>query len=154
MNRFFVFSAVLTANCLSAQDAAEISGVVRESSQMPVAGARITVINQATRSETIYYTDKDGFYRAVSLEPQYYTVEAFRLGFQAVVRRDLNVRPGTRLRLDLETPSAIRRLASTGSRHSRISVLECVDSRSGLASHHRAWPQGPSEAVGGGRVGR
>lgn len=102
MRHVFVLLAILAATAVNAQDAAEISGVVRDSSQAPVAGVRITVINQATRSEAISYTDKDGFYRASSLEPQYYTVEALRLGLQTVIRRDLHVRPGARLRLDLE----------------------------------------------------
>jgi hypothetical protein len=106
MRCLFILLAIFTGTPVNAQDAAEISGVVRDSSQAPVAGVRITVINQATRSEAIYYTDKDGFYRAGSLEPQEYTVEAFRLGSQTVIRRDLHVRPDARLRLDLELARA------------------------------------------------
>ena len=84
-----VFLTVFALPVVNAQDTAEISGVVRDSSQAPVMGVRITIINQATRSETIFYTDKDGFYRASNLEPQYYTVEAFRLGLQTAPRHDL-----------------------------------------------------------------
>jgi hypothetical protein len=62
MRGLFVLFAVLIATAVNAQDTAEISGVVRGSSQAPIAGVRITVINQATRSETISYTDNAGFY--------------------------------------------------------------------------------------------
>ncbi len=93
---------VLALAAANAQGSSEISGVVRNSSQTPLTGVRITVTNQGTRSESICYTDKDGFYQAVGLEPEYYTVEASRSGFQTAVRRDLNLRAGTRLRLDLE----------------------------------------------------
>jgi len=72
-----------------AQDYGEISGIVRDSARAPIEAVRITIINQATRSEVISYTSKDGFYRATALAPQYYTLEASRSGFQSTVRRDL-----------------------------------------------------------------
>src|SRR5262245_60157054 len=89
-----VFLTVFAVPVVNIKGTAEISGVVRDSSQAPVVGVRITIINQATRSETISYTDKDGLYRASNLEPQAYTLEAFRSGLQTVLRRDLDVRPG------------------------------------------------------------
>jgi NACHT domain len=60
-----------------------------------------------TRSEEIFYTDSEGFYRAAPLEPDYYTVEAFHSGFESAARRDLNVRSGARVHLDLELASSL-----------------------------------------------
>jgi Carboxypeptidase regulatory-like domain len=113
--KFFLLTAamlswiatVLVAPPCRAQDLGELSGIVRDSNRLPVDGVRITITNQATRSEVIYYTGKDGFYRATGLLPQYYTVDANRSGFQPVVRRDLLVHGRDQLRLDLELVSAL-----------------------------------------------
>jgi hypothetical protein len=109
MTRHVVFLAVIlgTGIAAAAQQQGEIGGIVRNTSGAPVAGARIRIINQATRAEAIVYSGADGTYRAVDLEPQYYTVEAFRDGSSTVIRNDLNLAGGGRLRLDLElAPSA------------------------------------------------
>jgi hypothetical protein len=85
-----------------AEPSAEISGVVRDNNQVPVAGVRITITSHGTRSESIVYTDKDGAYRAVGLEPDYYIAQALHIGFQPAVRRDLRLLAGGSLHLDLE----------------------------------------------------
>lgn len=95
-----LFSA--RSNRVFAQSFAEISGTIRDSNQAPLPGVRITITNQATRSESIVYTGKDGFYLASGLEPALCDINAFRTGFQTVARHDLNLSTSSRLRLDLE----------------------------------------------------
>jgi len=94
--------ALGTLPALQAQGASEISGVVRDISQAPLANVRVTISNQATRSEVIVYSDDHGFYRAVNLTSGQYTLEATRATYQAAIRRDLNVPQGEAFRLDLE----------------------------------------------------
>jgi len=99
-------SVLLALPVLRAQGTGEISGVVRDGPQARLAKVRVTVTNQATRSEAIFYTDDQGLYRAVNLAPSLYTVEAARSGLLAAVRRDLDLRQGGVLRFDLELAAA------------------------------------------------
>src|ERR1039457_1281528 len=89
---------------LNAQSTGEISGRVRDAAQTPISGARITVINESTRAETLEYTDSTGSYRVTALEPAYYSVKAFHQGFHEVVKTSLRVAQGAQLRLDFELP--------------------------------------------------
>jgi len=80
----------------------ELFGTVRDSHQAPLSGVSVHLTNQSNRSEIIVYTDKDGYYRTVSLNPPSYSAEFSHDGFQSVVKRDLIVAPSQPLRLDIE----------------------------------------------------
>ncbi len=104
------YSAVIAAFILSwtwavyAQVASTgaISGIVTDSTQAAVAGARVTVINQATGVSRSVSTDTKGFYSAESIDSGTYTVTINATGFKESLIKDLHIDPGQRRANNIE----------------------------------------------------
>ncbi|MHB1020844.1 MAG: carboxypeptidase-like regulatory domain-containing protein [Acidobacteriaceae bacterium] len=73
-----------------------ISGTVTDPSGAVVAGAKVTVTNQATGISSSTVTSAAGFYTAQSLPGGDYTVAVSRQGFQSTVIRGIHIDPGQR----------------------------------------------------------
>jgi iron complex outermembrane recepter protein len=89
--RVFMLSAVLLAGLIpataSAQTAAAVGGVVRDSSGGAIPGATVRVINEATGAAQEAVSDAEGRYQVTDLAPGQYRVEAALDGFEPAVAR-------------------------------------------------------------------
>src|SRR5215813_10177249 len=86
-------AAILT--CLSTvplcgqQESASISGQVTDRSGAIVAGARVTIRNQASGASFVSVSDAEGFYRAPQLRPAVYAISVSAEGFSTAVREGI-----------------------------------------------------------------
>ena len=83
------------------QESASITGQVTDSSGATVAGAQVTIRNEASGASFVTVTDADGFYRAPQLRPAVYTVTVGAAGFSTAVRAGIEARVNDRLRVDM-----------------------------------------------------
>lgn len=106
----------LLAAAAFAQDSGALLGTVRGPDRALLNGVQVTIRDQASRAETIVFTNSSGFFRASNLPPAYYTVEAVRPEFQAESRHDLSVRAGSEVRQDfvLSNPATRWTMPATG----------------------------------------
>lgn len=92
----------LAASGILAQSgAAVISGRVLDVTSAPVPGVRLRVVNVATGAAVEALTNSEGLYRAASLSPGEYRIEAERDGFERLVRGPVSVQVNQVLSLDL-----------------------------------------------------
>src|SRR6266481_4291647 len=78
-----------------------ITGVVRDSTQSPIPGAGIKIINAQSGVITNAATNETGGYRVNSLLPGTYRIEASAQGFDTVVQKDLALSTGQTLAVDV-----------------------------------------------------
>ena len=107
--RVLILSAVLLAGLIpataSAQTAAAVGGVVRDTSGGAIPGATVRVINEATGAAQEAVTDAQGGYQVTDLAPGQYRVEAALDGFEpAVARGAVDGRQATKIDVTL-TPA-------------------------------------------------
>src|SRR5437016_34196 len=90
------------AGTLNAQDIfGRISGTVTDSSGAAIPGAKVTVVNQATKATRIATTDSKGFYVASELPVGTYEVAAEQTGFKTTTQAGNNLTAGGRITVDL-----------------------------------------------------
>jgi len=78
-----------------------ITGVVRDSTQAPIPGAAIKIINAQSGVITNVVTNETGGYRVNSILPGTYRIEASAPGFDTVVQKDFALSTGQTLAVDL-----------------------------------------------------
>ena len=82
------------------QETASITGQILDPTGGAVAGAAVTVMNEATSASSMLRSDSSGFYRAPNLAPGVYTITIKASGFRALLREGILVRVNDRLRVD------------------------------------------------------
>jgi hypothetical protein len=102
--RTFIFS-FLTAACLAVNLSADvtgtISGVVRDTSQAIVVGARVSATNVETNFSRESVSGSDGEFRLLALPPGHYRVSATAAGFEQFVATGINLQVNDELHLDV-----------------------------------------------------
>ena len=81
---------------------AELFGVVRDSSGLPVEGADIRLINAGNATELPTATDMAGRYHFLALQPGVYTITASKDGFAVSRREGVVLRVGDQIEFDLQ----------------------------------------------------
>src|SRR5215475_3482497 len=84
-----------------AQNAGQITGVVKDPTLSVVPGSQVTVTNQQTSAMSTVLTDGQGAYTFPSLLPGTYLLRAEFKGFQAGVSPALKVDAGQTIKFDL-----------------------------------------------------
>jgi hypothetical protein len=79
---------------------ADISGLIRDSSEAGVPGASITAVEEATKAARTAISSGEGAYSIALLPPGGYTIEVRANGFQTVRRTDVKLETGQSARLD------------------------------------------------------
>jgi hypothetical protein len=88
------FSLVLAAQTAS------VTGIVTDPSNLPVPGARVSLINEGTGMTALAVTSADGYYRHPSLPPGKYQVSIQKDGFQTLRQTGLTLDVGQVARQD------------------------------------------------------
>src|ERR1044071_8428273 len=83
------------------QESASITGQVTDPTGAAIAGAQVTVRNEASDASFVSLTDADGFYRAPQLRPAVYTITVAAAGFSSTIRKGIVARVNDRLRVDM-----------------------------------------------------
>lgn len=78
-----------------------IAGVVTDPTGAAVPGAKVILLDQATRQTRELNTDAVGYYRAPSLRPGKYEIRVEASGFKAAVLKDIEVRVNVTTRADV-----------------------------------------------------
>src|SRR5882724_4205099 len=81
--------------------AADISGVVTDSSGAVVPGAKVTATNIDTGVPTSADTNPSGFYVISALEPGPYRLEVNKTGFQTYLQKGINLQAGQAITMNL-----------------------------------------------------
>src|SRR5213592_4975755 len=89
----------------------ELSGIVSDTSGLPVPGVTITLTNQATNVVRVVQTNESGLYVISAVPPGIYDLKAELSGFQSVERKGLIVQVGSANRISF--PMAVGELAET-----------------------------------------
>ena len=93
--------SLLLSSLLSGQSTkVEVFGVVRDPSELPVAGADIQLRNTDTSLTTDTKSDSSGLYRFVALTPGNYEISVKKDGFSLLRRTGLTFRVGEQVSLD------------------------------------------------------
>ena len=105
LRRAVLFAALVlqTSMLADAQDLDDvtISGMVRDSNNLPVAGAAVIATHAATNTERTTVSNEEGRYRFVELRPGVYNVRARAAGFGDKEAAGLNALSGQNLRIDV-----------------------------------------------------
>src|SRR6266481_1141096 len=80
---------------------AELAGIVRDPSGLPVPEAEVRIANAGTDAELKTGTGADGSYRFFALPPGDYEITVTKQGFSALKRTGISLRVGDHLDLDL-----------------------------------------------------
>ncbi|PYS31826.1 MAG: hypothetical protein DMG11_00005, partial [Acidobacteria bacterium] len=80
---------------------AELAGIVRDPSGLPVPEAEVRIANAGTDAELKIGTGADGSYRFFALPPGDYEIRVTKQGFSALKRTGISLRVGDHLDLDL-----------------------------------------------------
>ena len=97
LRKFVVLSFLLVCSlvgstaCL-AQFKASLQGTVMDAGQAAIAGAKVSITNQATSAERDTETSDQGFYRIAELPPGRYTVTVTATGFKISISSDVEVK--------------------------------------------------------------
>lgn len=120
LNRFKCISVVLlavvtffSARILRADVTGSLLGIVRDSTQAVVGGARIVVTNVGTNFSKETTSAADGSYRILALPAGTYTVTATAPGFQQFTATNVDVKVNDEFALILCWPSAVCKQKST-----------------------------------------
>src|SRR5262245_32473365 len=93
----FVFGSVLHAQSTRV----ELSGAIKDPSDLPVAGATVQIRNTDTSATADTTSDSSGIYRFAALTPGNYEVTVRKEGFSLLKRSGLTFRVGEQISLDL-----------------------------------------------------
>ena len=97
-----LMAPLVCSRTASAQDIfGRISGTVTDSSGAAVTGAKVTLINEATKSTRIVTTDNKGFFVASELPVGMYDVSAEQKGFKTTTNAGNDVAAGGHMTVDL-----------------------------------------------------
>src|SRR5580693_9030516 len=97
----FCLATMLLGSPLSAQTTfGSISGTITDASGSAVAGAQVTLTNDATSAKQTFTTGADGLYSFVNLNPGEYTLEVEKSGFKHVKREAIVVQVQQAVRID------------------------------------------------------
>src|SRR5262245_35832476 len=106
--QFFVILCVTVANGFAFASFAEaqagtadISGIVRDSTDAVLPGVTLEITNQATGQSRQVITDTDGNYAALLLQVGQYTIRAELAGFTTLIRQGVILQVGEKVRVDL-----------------------------------------------------
>lgn len=80
----------------------ELTGEVRDPSSKLVAGARVTLTENATNLATTSSTSQGGVYEFSSLKPGRYILTVEAAGFKRFIREDIGIPTGERVKVDVE----------------------------------------------------
>jgi hypothetical protein len=97
----FCISLLVCGRSEAQYDNGSISGVIRDASGAPIAGATVKITNTATSIATQAVTNGSGEYIASTLKVGSYTVAASATGFSDAVAQNISVSVGVRQRIDL-----------------------------------------------------
>jgi hypothetical protein len=81
---------------------ATITGLVTDSTGAVVAGAKVTVTDNATGERSNSQTNRAGIYEVTALKPDNYSVEAVAPGFKSMVHSNVLVQVSDRIGLDFQ----------------------------------------------------
>lgn len=82
---------------------ANLSGLVLDVNKLPIAGATVQIVNQASNQTFVTQTDREGFYVFTQLEPGNYQIKVVKDGFRTVTRAvTLNVSSAIKIDFVLE----------------------------------------------------
>src|SRR3954468_1977724 len=84
-------SWILALPVLAQAGTSTISGVVRDSTDAPLPGATIKVVNEDTGISIETISNGEGLYRVPALVPGHYRVEITLEGFERTVRRPITL---------------------------------------------------------------
>jgi len=86
----FVVASLLFAHSAAAQSPnGTISGTVFDQAGKVVAGAEVTIVNDATRVQNYTKTNNDGIYVLPNLPPGSYRLQVAKLGFKTLIKPDI-----------------------------------------------------------------
>lgn len=88
------------APALRAQDAAEISGLIKDQSGASISGAEIDLVRRDTGTLRTTQSNEAGIYTAPGLQPAVYDIEVRKAGFQSQTRTGITMNAGDRSRVD------------------------------------------------------
>src|SRR5215831_11654174 len=91
----------LTVSAFGQSGTSAISGSVKDASGSAIPGAQVAVTNEKTGAAQSIITNETGIFRAGSLVPGTYKVEAEAEGFQKALRRPIELEVGQVIALDL-----------------------------------------------------
>jgi hypothetical protein len=98
----FCLATMLLGSPLAAQSTfGSISGTVTDASGSAVAGAQVTLTNDATSAKQTFTTGADGLYSFVNLNPGQFTLEVEKSGFKHVKREAIVVQVQQAVRIDV-----------------------------------------------------
>ena len=102
---FVVFVSLLFASArrVAQSPNGTISGTVFDPAGKVVAGAEVTVVNDATRVQNYTKTNSDGLYVLPNLPPGSYRLQVAKPGFKTLIKPDitLNVQDALAINFDL-----------------------------------------------------
>src|SRR5262245_26168800 len=97
-----LFSNISPVAPLVAQSTkAELSGMVRDPTGLPVAEAEVKLVNDGTQTELSTTSSAQGQYHFLALQPGIYTITVAKTGFSTMRRMGLTLRVGDQVALDL-----------------------------------------------------
>ncbi len=100
--RWILLLLVLTAGLTSAQSTkAELFGVLRDPTQLPVPGVLLELLNPATQVKLQAEADPEGAFHFSALSTATYQLTATKAGFATLRRSGIELRVGDRVSLDL-----------------------------------------------------
>ena len=103
MSMRILLLAILAVCAASAQSTkAELSGLVRDPSQLPVPATAVALTNTDTRLTLTAVTDPTGAFHYAALGPGNYELSLAAPGFATLRRTGITLRTGDRIALDLE----------------------------------------------------
>ncbi|HKA00160.1 MAG TPA: carboxypeptidase-like regulatory domain-containing protein, partial [Candidatus Solibacter sp.] len=91
---------ILPAAVRAQTPTAEITGAVSDATRGLIAGATVTITNEATNVQRTLKTNSSGIYDAPALPPGVYTVKVSTLGFRAEARSSLELQVDQVARMD------------------------------------------------------
>jgi hypothetical protein len=91
---------LLLSAALHAQQGAQVSGVIGDSSEAVVPGANVTLVNQATGIQRVSHSNQEGGYALASLQPGVYKVTVRKEGFQTLTRLGVRLEVAQNARID------------------------------------------------------
>jgi TonB-dependent Receptor Plug Domain. len=107
IQRRFILAVLLIATTgISRGQQAEVSGFVRDPSGQVIAGATVTIQNQATAAEYRTTTNEAGIYTLPPLPAGIYKLTASAPGFDAKVIDDLRLQAAAKISLHIDLPIA------------------------------------------------
>lgn len=90
-------AALLLVSTAGAQNTASISGTVRDTSEALVPGAKVTLINEASKATRDTTSNGEGFFNFLAVQPAMYSIRVQREGFESWKVTGVEVHPGDSL---------------------------------------------------------